>query len=140
MLYNLGGPDIFNLTIGVDNASAPFYQTISPTYVLLDRNETSEFIVTVTASENAIDGERILYTASVASTNGIEEKSDFTTFEVYASTIPPPSRCENVRYNNATVLALWKYMHCFATIQTAHIIITCLKVNYLVDDSTYTSF
>ncbi len=77
--------------------------------------------MTVTASENAIDGERILYTASVASTNGFEERSDWKKFEVYASTIPPPSRCENVRYNNATALALWKYMHCFATIQTAHI-------------------
>ena len=88
VLHNYGEPSRFNLKVTVDNATAPFYYNISKTSVSLGRNETSEFMVTVAASNNVTDGERVKFTVTASTPSTLEERNDFTTFVVLA--ISPP--------------------------------------------------
>ena len=96
LLSNYGDDSTFQIHISHDNISSVFYYNSSQTVLTVKENKTAEIIITVTASKNATDGDRISFIVTASTFTTTNQRSDFVTFLFVVSTLPPPTQIENV--------------------------------------------
>ena len=84
------------INIAHDSLGSIFYYNSSHTVLVVDANATVEIVLTVTASKNATDGDRINFIVTAATLIGNNQRSNFVTFVYIVSTLPPANQTENV--------------------------------------------
>ena len=98
LLSNFGDSSSFIISVAQDDTNTTFSFNISKNMTTLGQNETTELILTVTASKNASHGDRIQFIITASTMTASDQRNNFVSILFLVSTIPPPNQTTNVSY------------------------------------------
>ena len=128
LLSNYGDDSTFLIHISHDNISSVFYYNSSQTVLTVKENRTAEIIITVTASKNATDGDRISFIVTASTFTTTNQRSDFVSFLFVVSTLPPPTQIENVSEGQLLTNIYYRAVsNHFESAKSTHFLVSELK-------------